>query len=244
MRLPHLSRFSTGGNHEPRQINSREDGWVRGAHPSKSAKGGAAIVWLCRRDRRTELSQALVPSPRDLVPICLAAIAALKRRSSTSLHAARWHADPTAHAGILVATSDATDNPVEERPFKGRVASIGSETAFRPCVPLRRFALSKGWDWTRRLHRGAPGSSCGAIAALKRRSSTSLHAPRWRADPTAYAGILVATSDVADNAVEERPFKGRVAGPQIEPAFRPCVPSWNSPQRFVTSLTDNALPFL
>jgi|HubBroStandDraft_2_1064218.scaffolds.fasta_scaffold32824_2 hypothetical protein len=48
--------------------------------------------------------------------------AALKRRSSTSLHVARWHADPTDHAGSLFATSDAADNPVEERPFKGRVA--------------------------------------------------------------------------------------------------------------------------
>ena len=63
-----------------------------------------------------------MPSLRGLVPVCLAAIAALKRRSSTSLHVARWHADPTDHAGSLFATSDAADNPVEERPFKGRVA--------------------------------------------------------------------------------------------------------------------------
>src|SRR5271165_7195084 len=79
-------------------------------------------------------------------------------------------------------------------------------------------------------------------AALKRRSSTSLCAARWHADPVAYASILFATSDAADDPVEERPFKGRVACGEEEPAFRPCVPFWNSPQRLVTSLTDNARP--
>ena len=40
-------------------------------------------------------------SLRDLVLFCRTAIAALKRRSSTLLHAARWHADPTAQASKL-----------------------------------------------------------------------------------------------------------------------------------------------
>ena len=54
----------------------------------------------------------------------------------------------------------------------------------------------------------------------------------------AYAGSLFGTSDAADHPVEERPFKGRVTRPQIEPAFRPCVPFWNSSPRIVTSLLD------
>src|SRR5579871_4534943 len=88
--------------------------------------------WVLIRTRA-----AFVPSLGNAVPVCLAAIAALKRRSSTSVHGACWQADPIARASSLFATSHTADDTVEERPFQGRVARIESEAAFRPGVPFR-----------------------------------------------------------------------------------------------------------
>ena len=67
-------------------------------------------------------------------------------------------------------------------------------------------------------------------AALKRRSSTN---------PIPAIHSLQAW---ADNAVEERPFEGRVAGVYSKAAFRPRVPFWNSSAQIVTRLTDSARP--
>ena len=44
-------------------------------------------------------------------------------------------------------------------------------------------------------------------------------------DAGAIPEVFVATGDDAESPVEERPFEGRVAPPQREPAFRPRVPS-------------------
>jgi hypothetical protein len=89
-RLPQLSPFSTGGNHGARHVNSRADGWVRGSHPSKTAKGGAAIAWWCRRGRRAGMPWTVVTSLRDLIPFFaadsgLTSWAKLCRRSATGI---------------------------------------------------------------------------------------------------------------------------------------------------------------
>ncbi len=82
---------------------------------------------------------------------------------------------------------------------------------------------------------------------LKGRSSTALHAlgrgcyKSAALPPNPFQSSMFTYG--VDSVVEERPFEGRVASAGKEPAFRPRVPFWNSPQAIVTSVTDSNLPF-
>src|SRR5271166_3541882 len=74
------------------------------------------------------------------------------------------------------------------------------------------------------------------------RPSACLFACLFACPFTCPSAVSLRASNAADNPVEERPFKGRVMRPQTEPAFRPCVPFWDHPPRFVTHLTDERRP--
>jgi hypothetical protein len=95
----------------------------QGLFPSGFEAVGAPLLRLSQ-GRVAMLSTLLfrsrtpfLPSLRDSVAFSLASDAAFKRRFSTATFVARFF--PHAHRRHSLVTSDALDNPVEERPFKG-----------------------------------------------------------------------------------------------------------------------------
>jgi putative transposase len=70
--------------------------------------------------------------------------------------------------------------------------------------------------------------------------------PRYVSIVRGQAGRKAVPQGLKPGCFEEvltRPLKGRVASAGKEPAFRPRVPFWNSPQAIVTSVTDFNFPF-